>query len=240
MSSIDFKTTLSGTFRPAFAESAFVFEIESTLTSRPLILFFMVDASHSMRFYIDEEKTIQRQTIVQSVAQIGVNSSGIIQDGDYISIATFSTDVKNLLESQYVEVNAESRNMLDSIVTTTLKSDGGKTNYGKAFDYILNAYETIKSGLSADSPHLTGPMLIWFLTDGRPWPDDIEGNTSEDIFNYATKTGSVLCNSSPRNFAPAYLIAFTILLYPVHLQRFPEIPHLISSSVGFGFFCNNS
>lgn len=188
MSFTNFKTSLSGTFRPSFNESAFIFEIESTLTSRPLILFFMVDASHSMRFYIDEAKTIQRQSIVQAVAQIGVNSSGIIQDGDYINISTFSTDVKNLLEAQYIEVNDESRILLDNVVTTTLKSDGGRTNYGKAFEYLLKTFEEIKDKLPAGSTHLTGPMLVWFLTDGKPWPEE-EGNTEEDIFNYSKAIG---------------------------------------------------
>ena len=140
--SVDFKTTLAGSYRPKFAESSLVFELESTLTTRPLILYFIVDASHSMRFYIDKKKTIQRQTIVQSVAQMGINNSCIIKDGDYISLATFSTEVKNLLvnEASLIEINDQARNELSDIITNSLKSDGGKTNYGKAFDFLLQSF----------------------------------------------------------------------------------------------------
>ena len=179
---------IAGTFRPKINETTFVFTLEPTLQNRPIIMYFMVDGSHSMRFYIDEAKTVQRQTIIQTVSQMAINSSSIIQDGDYIGLNTFSTEIKNLLDNNIIEITEESRAKLDTVVTTTLKSDGGQTNYGKAFDYLLKEFEEVKKTFSTDSPHLTGPILVWFLTDGRPWPEG-PGNTEEDILDYARKIG---------------------------------------------------
>ena len=149
---------------------------------------FMVDASHSMRFYIDEAKTIQRQSLVQAVAQLGINNHEIIQNDDRLGLFTFSTEIKSLLENNLLQVNENNRADIDKIITSSLKSDGGQTNYGKAFDYILNTIKDLKNTYPADSPHLTGPILVWFLTDGRPWPE-VAGNTSEDIFNYSKQLG---------------------------------------------------
>ena len=149
---------------------------------------FMVDASHSMRFYIDEAKTIQRQSLVQAVAQLGINNHEIIQNDDRLGLFTFSTEIKSLLENNLLQVNENNRADIDKIITSSLKSDGGQTNYGKAFDYILNTIKDLKNTYPADSPHLTGPILVWFLTDGRPWPE-VAGNTSEDIFNYSKELG---------------------------------------------------
>lgn len=179
---------LTGTYRPFLNETSFVFTLEPTIKNRPIIMLFMVDASHSMRFYIDEAKTIQRQSLVQAVAQMGINDHEIIQNDDRLGLFTFSTDVKSILEENIITVTENNRNELDTIVTSKLKSDGGQTNYGKAFDFLLQTIDNLKKTYPKDSPHLTGPILVWFLTDGRPWPE-VAGNTTEDIFSYSTKIG---------------------------------------------------
>ena len=179
---------LTGTFRPQLSETTFVFTLEPLIKNRPIIMLWMVDASHSMRFYIDEAKTIQRQSLVQAVAQLGINDHEIIQNDDRLGIFTFSTEVKNLLESKFIAVSEENRNEIDQIIGTSLKSDGGQTNYGKAFNHLLETIESINKELPPDAPQLAGPILIWFLTDGRPWPE-VAGNTTEDIYDFASKLG---------------------------------------------------
>lgn len=181
------KYNLSGTYRTQLQETTFVFTIEPSISNRPIIMFFLVDASHSMRFYIDDAKTIQRQSLVQAVAQLGINDHEIIQNNDYLGLFTFSTEVKSLLEKHVVEISEDNRNTIDEVITTTLKSDGGQTNYGKMFKKILEILQDLPNEF-ANSPHLMGPVLIWFLTDGRPWPE-VAGNTTDDIFNYATTLG---------------------------------------------------
>lgn len=180
--------SLSGTYRTQLNETTFVFTIEPSINNRPIIMFFLVDASHSMRFYIDDAKTIQRQSLVQAVAQLGINDHEIIQNNDYLGLFTFSTEVKSLLEKPLVEITEQNRNDIDQIITNALKSDGGQTNYGKMFDEILEIIKNLPNEFPADSPHLSGPVLIWFLTDGRPWPE-VAGNTADDIFDYATTLG---------------------------------------------------
>ena len=179
---------LMGTFRPQVGETTFVFTLEPVIKNRPIIMLFMVDASHSMRFYIDEGKTIQRQSLVQAVAQLGINNHEIIQNDDKLGMFTFSTEVKSILETKTITVDETTRNNIDQLITTSLKSDGGQTNYGKAFNHLLDVIQNLYNELPPDSPHLTGPILVWFLTDGRPWPE-VEGNTSEDILSFATKLG---------------------------------------------------
>ena len=151
-------------------------------------MLFMVDASHSMRFYIDDAKTIQRQSLVQAVAQMGINNHEIIQNDDQLGLFTFSTDVKSILPDEIIAVSESNRTEIDSTITASLKSDGGQTNYGKAFTYLLKTIESLKQKFPPDSPHLTGPILVWFLTDGRPWPE-VSGNTTEDILNFSTNIG---------------------------------------------------
>ncbi|MHA2364741.1 MAG: vWA domain-containing protein [Candidatus Hodarchaeales archaeon] len=184
----DFQTRINGTYREIYQEISFLSTIEPSIEFRPLVLLFVVDASHSMRFYIDDEKTIQRQTIVQKAISIALSNDAIIRDGDYIGLATFSTEAKVLLPNQIVEVTDQSRSELAKIVDVELKSDGGQTNYGKAFEMTLNMFGIVENLLGVDSPHLTGPVLVWFLTDGRPWPADI-GNTENDIMQWAGRIG---------------------------------------------------
>ncbi len=179
---------LSGTYRPQLKETTFIFTLESVIKNRPIIMLWMVDASHSMRFYIDEAKTIQRQSLVQAVAQLGINNHEIIQNDDRLGIFTFSTEVKSLLEDSLTTVGETTRSEIDQVISESLKSDGGLTNYGKAFDHLLETMERLFKELDVDSPHLAGPILVWFLTDGRPWPE-VDGNTTDDILSYATKLG---------------------------------------------------
>ncbi len=179
---------LKGTYRPQLEETTFVFTLEPLIKNRPIIMLWMVDASHSMRFYIDDAKTIQRQSLVQAVAQLGINNHAIIQNDDRLGIFTFSTEVKSLLENKIIAVSEQTRNEIDQIITTRLKSDGGQTNYGKAFNHLLETIVALKKDLPKDAPQLAGPILIWFLTDGRPWPE-VAGNTTEDILSFAKKLG---------------------------------------------------
>jgi uncharacterized protein YegL len=173
----EFQTQLVGTFRPLFNKLSFLSIIEPLMNIRPLILLFIVDASHSMRFYIDKKtKTVQRQTLVQTAIKIALNNPSIIRDGDYIGLATFSTEAKPFLPEKIVQITQESRESLGDFVNNELKSDGGQTNYGKAFELTLELFNDITRQLGADSSYLTGPILVWFLTDGRPWPADL-GNT---------------------------------------------------------------
>ena len=80
-------------YNPHYQELSFISNIEARGQIRPIILLFVVDDSHSMRFYIDKKKTIQRQTLVQTAISIALNNPSIIRNGDYIGFMTFSTVV---------------------------------------------------------------------------------------------------------------------------------------------------
>lgn len=187
-SSLTFATQLQATYRPYYDEVAFLSTVEPNLEDRPVVLLFVVDASHSMRFFIDEGKTVQRQTLVQTAISMALNNPSVVRDGDYIGLATFSTEVKDLLPERVVEVTPASREALERVVVDVLKSDGGQTNYGKALQHTIELFNYVEDQLGSSSAHLTGPTLVWFLTDGRPWPAEGD-NTPESILRLAEQLG---------------------------------------------------
>lgn len=187
--STKYQTNIVASFRPLYQEITFISTVEPLIDSRPLVVLFIMDASHSMRFYIQKRKKIQRQTLVQSAIKVALVNRSILQDGDYVGLATFSTDAKSLLPNKIIEITPESRSELQKIVELKLKSDGGQTNYGKAFELTLQMFHEAELQLGVDSPHLTGPILAWVLTDGHPWPDEL-GNTKLDIMNWAKQIGA--------------------------------------------------
>ena len=189
MSSSPIDTTFSAVYRPFFdGELTFLTVVEPKITTRPLVTLFVVDASHSMRLYIDSEKTMQRQTLVQNAIAIALNNPSIVRDGDFVGLITFSTEARSVIEQGIILITAESRTMLSTAVTNTLKSDGGQTNYGKAFNVTAGLLRKIKD-LKTLASVMTGPVLVWFLTDGKPWPAE-SGNAELDILKAAEALGA--------------------------------------------------